>query len=153
MFSFIGDRSAYAFFMSLYPLITLDDKVSKAPADIPFTRILSGPKSFAICRISFSSAALGTSVEVPSIDGGKSKIKIPPGTQHGKQFRLKGKGMPVLRRSVSGDLYIRVVTQVPTSLSKRQKEILEEFNVIESNKPDPVIKSFFEKAKKFWKSS
>ncbi len=103
--------------------------------------------------ISLSDAALGTTVEVPSIDGGKSKIKIPSGTQHGKQFRLKGKGMPVLRRNFFGDLYIRVVTQVPVSLSKRQKEILEEFNKIESNKPDPVIKSFFEKAKKFWKSS
>jgi molecular chaperone DnaJ len=103
--------------------------------------------------ISFSDASLGTTVEVPSIDGGKSKIKIPSGTQHGKQFRLKGKGMPVLRRSMFGDLYIRVVTQVPTSLSKRQKEILEEFSSIESNKPDPAIKSFFEKAKKFWKSS
>ena len=103
--------------------------------------------------ISFSDATLGTNVEVPSIDGGKSKIKIPSGTQHGKQFRLKGKGMPVLRRNVFGDLYIRVVTQVPTSMSKRQKEILEEFSEIESNKPDPVIKSFFEKAKKFWKSS
>ena len=103
--------------------------------------------------ISFSDATLGTTVEVPSIDGGKSKIKIPAGTQHGKQFRLKGKGMPVLRRNVFGDLYIRVVTQVPTSLSKKQREILEEFNEIESNKPDPVIKSFFEKAKKFWKSS
>ena len=92
--------------------------------------------------ISFSNAALGTSVEVPSIDGGKSKIKIPAGTQYGKQFRLRGKGMPILRRSTFGDLYIRVVTQVPTSLSKRQKEILEEFNEIETNKPDPVIKSF-----------
>ena len=103
--------------------------------------------------ISFSDAALGTSVEVPSIDGGKSKIKIPAGTQHGKQFRLKGKGMPILRRSIFGDLYIRVVTQIPSSLSKRQREILEEFNEIEANKPDPVIKSFFEKAKKFWKKS
>ena len=103
--------------------------------------------------ISFSDAALGTTVEVPSIDGGKSKIKIPSGTQHGKQFRLKGKGMPILRRSMFGDLYIRVVTQVPTSLSKRQKEILEEFNKIESSKPDPVIKSFFEKTKKFWRGS
>ena len=103
--------------------------------------------------ISFSDATLGTSVEVPSIDGGKSKIKIPAGTQHGKQFRLKGKGMPVLRRSIFGDLYIRVVTHVPTSLSKRQKEILEEFNEIETNKPDPVIKSFFEKAKKFWRKT
>ncbi len=103
--------------------------------------------------VSFSDAALGTSVEVPSIDGGKSKIKIPAGTQHGKQFRLKGKGMPILRRGSFGDLYIRIVTQVPTTLSKRQKEILEEFNELETNKPDPVIKSFFEKAKRFWKKS
>ena len=103
--------------------------------------------------ISFSDAALGTTVEVPSIDGGKSKIKIPASTQHGKQFRLKGKGMPVLRRNIFGDLYIRIITQVPTSLSKRQKEILEEFHTIESGKPDPIIKSFFEKAKKFWKNS
>ena len=87
--------------------------------------------------ISFTDAALGTSVEVPSIDGGKSKIKIPSGTQHGKQFRLKGKGMPVLRRNIFGDLYIKNYTQVPTSLSKRQKEILEEFNEIETSKPDP----------------
>ena len=106
-----------------------------------------------VLPISLSDASLGTTVEVPSIDGGKSKIKIPAGTQHGKQFRLKGKGMPILRRTLFGDLYIRVVTQVPTSLSKRQKEILEEFNELEANKPDPVIKNFFEKAKKFWKSS
>jgi molecular chaperone DnaJ len=103
--------------------------------------------------ISFTDAALGTSVEVPSIDGGKSKIKIPAGTQHGKQFRLKGKGMPVLRRNIFGDLYIRIITQVPASLSKRQKEILEEFNEIEISKPDPIIKGFFEKARKFWINS
>ena len=103
--------------------------------------------------ISFANAALGTYVEVPSIDGGKSKIKIPPGTQHGKQFRLKGKGMPILRRPAFGDLYIRIITQVPVSLSKRQKEILEEFHKIESSKPDPIIKTFFEKAKRFWKNS
>ncbi len=103
--------------------------------------------------VSFTDAALGTSVEVPSIDGGKSKIKIPSGTQHGKQFRLKGKGMPILRRNLFGDLYIRINAQVPNSLSKRQKEILEEFGEIEKNKPDPIIKNFFEKAKKFWRSS
>ncbi len=102
--------------------------------------------------ISISNAALGATVEVPSIDGGKSKIKIPAGTQHGKQFRLKGKGMPILRRNFMGDLYIKITTQIPTSLSKRQKEILEEFNKIETDKPDPVIKNFFEKAKKFWKN-
>ncbi len=102
--------------------------------------------------ITFADAALGTTVEVPSIDGGKSKIKIPAGTQHGKQFRLKGKGMPILRRNIFGDLYIRIITEVPISLSKRQKEILEEFKKLEETKPNPVIKNFFEKAKKFWGS-
>ena len=66
---------------------------------------------------------------------------------------MKIKKDEILRRNIFGDLYIRVVTQVPTSLSKRQKEILEEFNELETNKPDPVIKTFFEKAKKFWKNS
>ena len=66
---------------------------------------------------------LGTTVEVPSIDGGKTKIKIPSGTQSGKQLRLRGKGMPILRRNVSGDLYIRIITEVPTSLTKKQKEL------------------------------
>ena len=103
--------------------------------------------------ITFADAALGTTVEVPSIDGGRSKIKIPAGTQHGKQFRLKGKGMPVLRRSIFGDLYIRIITEVPVSLSKRQKELLDEFKLLEEEKPNPVIKSFFEKAKKFWGSN
>ena len=102
--------------------------------------------------ITFSDASLGATVEVPSIDGGKSKIKIPPGTQHGKQFRLKGKGMPILRRNTFGDLYIRIITEVPISLSKRQKELLEEFKKLEEDKPNPVIKNFFEKAKKFWGS-
>ena len=104
-------------------------------------------------EITFSDAALGMAVEVPSIDGGKSKIKIPSGTQHGKQLRLKGKGMPILRRNVFGDLYIRIITEVPVSLSKRQKELLEEFKEIEDSKPNPIIKSFFEKAKRFWKGS
>ena len=100
--------------------------------------------------ITFSDATLGSTVEVPSIDGGRSKIKVPPGTQHGKQFRLKGKGMPILRRSIFGDLYIRIITEVPVSLSKRQKELLEEFKKIEETRGNPTIKSFFEKAKKFW---
>ena len=103
--------------------------------------------------IAFSDAALGTTVEVPSIDGGRSKIKIPAGTQHGKQFRLKGKGMPVLRRNSFGDLYIRIITEVPISLSKKQKELLEEFKQLEAIKPNPMIKSFFDKAKKFWSSN
>ena len=100
--------------------------------------------------ISIADATLGTTVEVPSIDGGKTKIKIPSGTQSGKQLRLKGKGMPILRRNIFGDLYIRIITEVPTSLTKRQKELLTEFKNLEDNKSNPLIKTFFDKAKKFW---
>ena len=102
--------------------------------------------------ISIADAALGTTVEVPSIDGGRTKIKIPSGTQSGKQLRLKGKGMPILRRNITGDLYIRIVTEVPTSLSKKQKELLVEFKSLEDTKSNPLIKNFFEKAKKFWRN-
>ncbi len=102
--------------------------------------------------ISITEAALGTTVEVPSIDGGKTKIKIPSGTQSGKQLRLRGKGMPILRRNISGDLYIRIITEVPTSLSKRQKELLAEFKSLEDMKSNPLMKNFFERAKKFWKN-
>ena len=102
--------------------------------------------------ISIADAALGTTVEVPSIDGGKTKIKIPSGTQSGKQLRLKGKGMPILRRNINGDLYIRIITEVPTSLTKRQKELLSEFKTLEDTKSNPLIKTFFDKAKKFWKN-
>ena len=97
--------------------------------------------------ISIADAALGTNVEVPSIDGGKTKIKIPAGTQSGKQLRLKGKGMPILRRNIYGDLYIRILTEVPTSLTKKQKELLEEFKSLEDNKSNPLIKPFLIKQK------
>ena len=100
--------------------------------------------------VSIADAALGTTVEVPSIDGGKTKIKIPSGTQGGKQLRLKGKGMPILRRNIYGDLYIRIITEVPTSLTKRQRELLSEFKNLEDTKSNPLIKKFFDKAKKFW---
>ena len=103
--------------------------------------------------ISFADAALGTTIEVPCIDGSKVKVKIPAGTQHGKQLRLREKGMPVLKRSAFGDLYIRIIPEVPVSLTKRQKEILEEFKVLEETKISPTIKSFFDKAKKFWSSN
>ena len=102
--------------------------------------------------ISIADAALGATVEVPSVDGGRTKIKIPSGTQSGKQLRLKGKGMPILRRNITGDLYIRIITEVPTSLTKKQKELLVEFKALEDTKSNPLIKSFFEKAKKFWRS-
>ena len=102
--------------------------------------------------ISIADAALGTSIEIPTIDGGKAKIKIPTGTQSGKQFRLKGKGMPYMRGSGNGDLYVQVNTEVPVSLNKEQKELLEKFREIENEKSNPSIKKFFQKAKNFWKN-
>ena len=102
------------------------------------------------CPISIADAALGTSIEIPTIDGGKAKIKIPAGTQSGKQFRLKGKGMPFMRGSGNGDLYIQVNTEVPISLNREQKELLEKFREIENEKSNPSIKRFFQKAKSFW---
>ena len=102
--------------------------------------------------VSIADAALGTSIEIPTIDGGKAKIKIPDGTQTGKQFRLRGKGMPYMRGSGNGDLYVQINTEVPISLNKEQKELLEKFRKIENEKSNPSIKKFFQKAKSFWKN-
>jgi molecular chaperone DnaJ len=104
------------------------------------------------CPISIADAALGTTIEIPTIDGGKAKIKIPEGTQGGKQFRLKSKGMPYMRGSGNGDLYVKINTEVPISLNKEQKELLEKFRKIENEKSNPSIKKFFQKAKSFWKN-
>ena len=103
------------------------------------------------CPISIADAALGTSIEIPTIDGGKAKIKIPAGTKSGKQFRLKAKGMPYMRGNGNGDLYIQVNTEVPISLNREQKELLEKFRKIENEKSNPSIKKFFQKAKSFGK--
>ena len=102
--------------------------------------------------ISIADAALGTTIEIPTIDGKKAKIKIPDGTQDGKQFRLKGKGMPFMRRGDHGDLYVQVKTEVPVFLNKEQKDLLERFRKIENEKSNPSIRKFFEKAKSFWKN-
>ena len=102
--------------------------------------------------ISLAEAALGTTVEVPTIDGGKAKVKIPAGTQYGKQFRLKDKGMPMMRNRNYGDLYIRAIAEVPVSLTKEQKNLLEQFKKLEDAKTNPIMKDFFEKAKRFWKN-
>ena len=102
--------------------------------------------------ISIADAALGATIEIPTIDGGRAKIKIPDGTQSGKQFRLKGKGMPFMQRGDFGDLYVQVNTEVPISLNKQQKELLEKFREIENEKSNPSIRKFFQKAKSFWKN-
>ena len=101
--------------------------------------------------ISLTDAALGATIEVPTIDGGKAKVKVPAGTQNGKQFRLKGKGMPMIRSKNFGDLYIQAITEVPVSLTKEQKNLLEQFKKLEDTKTNPIMKDFFEKAKRFWK--
>jgi molecular chaperone DnaJ len=77
-------------------------------------------------RIGFSEAALGAEIEVPTIDG-PAKLRIPPGTQTGTVFRLKGKGMPKLDGLGRGDELVRVVVQTPTKLTPRQRELLSQF--------------------------
>ena len=102
--------------------------------------------------VSIADAALGTSIEIPTIDGSKAKIKIPAGTQSGKQFRLREKGMPHMRGGGYGDLYVQINTEVPVNLNSEQKELLEKFREIENDKSNPSIKKFFQKAKSFWKN-
>jgi molecular chaperone DnaJ len=92
--------------------------------------------------ISMIDAALGTEIEVPTIDGGKSKVKIPSGTQSGKQFRLKGKGMPIVRGDHYGDLYLETNVIIPESLSKEQKDLLEKFKSLEDLDNNSEIKNF-----------
>ena len=95
-------------------------------------------------------AALGAEIDVPTIDGGKSKMKIPGGTQSGKQFRLKGKGMPIIRSDDYGDLYLETNVIIPESISSEQKNLLEKFKSLESSNENSEIKNFIKKAKNFW---
>lgn len=101
------------------------------------------------CRIpiSMAAAALGGQFEVATLDGSKARVKVPEGTQTGKQFRLKGKGMPVMRSNNVGDLYIQVVTETPQKLTKRQRELLEEFQQISSDENNPETTGFFSRMK------
>jgi molecular chaperone DnaJ len=103
------------------------------------------------CRvpISITTAALGGDFQVPTIDGGKTRVKIPEGTQTGKQFRLKGKGMPVLRANRVGDAYIQVAVETPQSLSRRQRELLEEFEQVSSAENNPESTGFFARVRDF----
>lgn len=96
--------------------------------------------------ISFAQAALGANVEVPTLES-KVRLKVPPGTQSGKIFRLRGKGIVSLRGYGRGDLLIRVAVEVPTKLSKRQKELIQEFGELSGEHPGPLSKNFFEKVK------
>ncbi len=105
---------------------------------------------FAEIPISMIDATIGGSIELPTIDGGKARLKIPEGTQTGDQFRLKSKGMPNVRNGGVGDLYIQAKVETPINLSKKQIEILKSFKEIEDDKDSPLKSAFFKKAKKFW---
>jgi molecular chaperone DnaJ len=103
------------------------------------------------CRVpvSMTDAALGGEIEVPTIDGGRSRVKIPPGSQTGKQMRLRGKGMPMLRGGGHGDMYIEMAVETPVNLTARQKELLREFDKL-SEDNNPEGSNFFSKVKSFW---
>jgi len=103
------------------------------------------------CRVPVSMvmAAVGGEFEVPTIDGNKTKVKIPEGTQSGRRFRLQGKGMPVLRARQSGDMYVQVVVETPQKLTKKQRELLAEFDRLSSHDTHPESSGFFGKVKEF----
>jgi molecular chaperone DnaJ len=103
------------------------------------------------CRVPVSmvSASLGGDIEVPTIDGGRSRVKIPSGSQSGRQMRLRGKGMPALRGGPIGDMFIELAVETPVNLTTRQKELLREFVGIEADN-NPEESSFFSKVKTFW---
>ncbi|GAB4270682.1 MAG: molecular chaperone DnaJ [Pararhodobacter sp.] len=103
------------------------------------------------CRVpvSFTTAALGGEVEVPTIDGGRSRVKVPAGSQSGKQMRLRGKGMPALRGGGAGDMMIELSVETPVNLTSRQKELLREFESL-SQDNHPEGSSFFDKVRHFW---
>ncbi len=102
--------------------------------------------------ISMTTAALGGQFEVATLDGTQTRVKVPEGTQNDRQFRLKGKGMPVLRQNQVGDLYIQVAVETPQNLSKRQRELLEEFEKLSSKENSPQSSGFFSRMKDFFES-
>lgn len=104
------------------------------------------------CRvpISMTTAALGGEIEVPTVNGAATRVKVPEGSESGKQFRLKGKGMPVLRSKVTGDMYIQVEVETPKKLTRRQRELLEEFERESHKDTSPASAGFFARVKDFF---
>ncbi|MBT8412402.1 MAG: molecular chaperone DnaJ [Octadecabacter sp.] len=105
------------------------------------------------CRVpvSMATAALGGDIEVPTIDGGRSRVKIPAGSQSGRQMRLRSKGMPALRGGAHGDMFIEMAVETPVNLTSKQKELLREFEDLASDN-NPQSSSFFKSVKSFWES-
>ena len=108
-----------------------------------------GSNLFCRVPVSMTDAALGGDIEVPTIDGGRSRVKIPQGSQSGRQMRLRAKGMPALRGAGAGDMFIELAVETPVNLTSKQKELLREFdNLAEDNNPQST--SFFSSVKTFW---
>jgi len=125
--------------------------ISVAPHQI-FQR--DGHDLYCRCPVTLVTASLGGAFEVPTLDGGRAKVTLPEGTQSGKQFRLKGKGMPVLRGGgLHGDLYVEVAVETPVKLSKRQKELLREFDAASDSGTQPEAEGFLAKIKEFWNAA
>ncbi len=103
------------------------------------------------CRVpvSMTTAAIGGDVEVPTIDGGRSRVKVPSGSQSGRQMRLRNKGMPSLRGGNTGDMFIELAVETPVNLTSKQKELLREFEEL-SAENNPQLSKFFSKVKSFW---
>lgn len=109
-----------------------------------------GATIFCEVPIPMVTAALGGDIEVPSIGGGRSRVAIKPGTQTGTQFRLRGKGMPVLNSGQVGDMIIQATVETPVNLTKRQQELLQEFDGQGGEKTSPQSEGFFSKVKEFF---
>jgi len=106
------------------------------------------------CRVpvSITTAALGGQFEVPTLDGARSRVKVPEGTQSGRQVHLKGKGMPVLRSRQMGDMYVQIVVETPQNLSRRQRDLLEEFERVSNEENNPESTGFFSRVKDFFET-
>jgi molecular chaperone DnaJ len=122
----------------------LDIFVSVKPHDL-FHR--DGADLYARVPIAMTTAALGGEFEVPTLDGARAKVKVAPGTQPGQRVRLKSKGMPVLRSKDCGDLYVQLDVETPQNLSRRQRELLEEFHALTTKDTSPTSEGFFAKLK------
>jgi molecular chaperone DnaJ len=110
-----------------------------------------GQSLFCRVPVSMTSAALGGDIEVPTIDGGRSRVKIPGGSQSGRQMRLRSKGMPGLRGGGAGDMFIEMAVETPVNLTSKQKELLREFEKL-SEDNNPQSSSFFSSVKSFWET-
>lgn len=100
--------------------------------------------------IPMTTATLGGQIEVPTIEGKRARIKVPDGTQSGRQFRLRGKGMPELNGGFVGDMIIETLVETPVNLTKKQRELMEEFAAEGGDNVSPRSEGFFTKVKEIW---